>query len=82
MLFFISFLFKFLLPGSEDGDEKLYSPETDSSPIPLPRSNPAPVESKPATVESKPVAEPEKKVSVERERKSGATAISDAYRVN
>ena len=110
--------------GSDDVEDKLYSPESDSTPPPnikpaavkpasrpsQPKPEPKPIQSnpeprpiqskpdprliqskseprpiqsnpEPRPIQSNPEPEVEKKTSVDRERKTGSTAISNAYQV-
>jgi hypothetical protein len=53
-------------------EEKLYSPESNTTTTPLPATKQQQQQSE----------EPEKKSSVERDRKLGSTAVADAYKVN
>ena len=62
----------YICSGSENVDDKLYSPESDSTTEPEPEPKP-----EPSTV---PGLE-SKKNSVDRERKTGSVAMADAYKV-
>ncbi len=68
--------FVYICLGSENVDDKLYSPESDSTaePEPEPEPEPKPELSTVPGLESK-------KNSVDRERKTGSVAMADAYKV-